>query len=346
MSSLEMFENNNETSVVENVKLNNGENMENNNINRREILFLYDITNGNPNGDPLEENMPRVDEVTDINLVTDVRLKRTIRDYLHEYKGYDLFVSELRDENDNVLDCKTRVEDYLPKDYKSKTKKGEYKKLLKDTVLSKCIDTRMFGAVITLGDGSVNFQGPVQFNNANSLNKVEVKHIKGTGAFASDKGKGQKTFRDEYILPYSLINFYGIVNETNAFKTGMTDEDVDVLMDGIWNGTKNLITRSKFGQLPRILLSVEYNTKGYHIGDLNNKISIDYECSDSKNIRSINDLSINIDVLLNALLENKNKIECIHYKIDSSVNFSNYENFNEVIKFLEDNGICVNELDI
>ena len=55
--------------------------------NRSEILFLYDITDANPNGDPVDENKPRVDEETGVNIVTDVRLKRTIRDYLYDYKN-------------------------------------------------------------------------------------------------------------------------------------------------------------------------------------------------------------------------------------------------------------------
>ncbi|MGB9857397.1 MAG: type I CRISPR-associated protein Cas7, partial [Dictyoglomaceae bacterium] len=66
--------------------------------NRSEILFLYDITDANPNGDPMDENKPRIDEETGVNIVTDVRLKRTIRDYLYEYKGLETFVREVRDE--------------------------------------------------------------------------------------------------------------------------------------------------------------------------------------------------------------------------------------------------------
>ncbi|HON73139.1 MAG TPA: type I CRISPR-associated protein Cas7, partial [bacterium] len=64
--------------------------------NRSEILFLYDATNINPNGDPLDENKPRIDEETGINIVTDVRLKRTIRDYLFDYKGIEVFIREIR----------------------------------------------------------------------------------------------------------------------------------------------------------------------------------------------------------------------------------------------------------
>ena len=69
--------------------------------NRSEILFLYDVTDANPNGDPVDENKPRIDEETGINLVTDVRLKITIRDYLYYYKGLDVFVLEIREDDGN-----------------------------------------------------------------------------------------------------------------------------------------------------------------------------------------------------------------------------------------------------
>lgn len=66
-------------------------------LNRSEILFLYDVTDANPNGDPVDENKPRIDEETGINIVTDVRLKRTIRDYLHTYKNQEIFILEQKD---------------------------------------------------------------------------------------------------------------------------------------------------------------------------------------------------------------------------------------------------------
>ena len=66
-------------------------------MNRSEILFLYDIADANPNGDPLDDNKPRLDEENEINLVTDVRLKRTIRDYLHDFKNQELFIKEIKD---------------------------------------------------------------------------------------------------------------------------------------------------------------------------------------------------------------------------------------------------------
>jgi CRISPR-associated protein Csh2 len=84
--------------------------------NRSEIVFLYDIKDANPNGDPLDENKPRIDEETGINIVTDVRLKRTIRDYLHNFKGEEIFVREIADENGIIQDAKQRANNFLEKD--------------------------------------------------------------------------------------------------------------------------------------------------------------------------------------------------------------------------------------
>ena len=176
-------------------------------MNRSELLFCYDITNGNPNGDPLDDNKPRIDEEGEINIVTDVRLKRTIRDYLADYKDKEIFVQEIVDDEGIVQDAKTRLNDYYNKEYDSLSE-------FNNDLLSQCIDIRLFGATIPSEIkinkkkvSSIVFTGPVQFRMGKSLNKVELNHIKGTGAFASTTGKTQKTFREEYLLPYSFDPF-------------------------------------------------------------------------------------------------------------------------------------------
>ncbi len=77
-------------------------------MNRSEIIFLYDIADNNPNGNPLDSNKPRIDEETGENIVTDVRLKRTIRDYLYDYKSEEIFVREIRDKDGKVQDAKKK----------------------------------------------------------------------------------------------------------------------------------------------------------------------------------------------------------------------------------------------
>lgn len=308
-------------------------------MNRSELLFLYDIVDANPNGDPLDSNKPRIDEETEINLVTDVRLKRTIRDYLHDYKDQGIFIKEIKDENGNIQDAKKRAIDFSSPD-SDYDNINEAKKDIENNILNECIDVRLFGATIPLTikikkkneSSSIKLTGPVQFRMGRSLNKVEIEQIKGTGAFASGEGKDQKTFREEYILPYSLISFYGIINENAAEFTHLSEEDIELLLDGVWNGTKNLISRSKFGQTPRILLQIEYNENNFFIGDLNNKISITHNYDDDKKLRKINELEVDLSNLVKNLKENKDKIKKINYKIDNEVIFKDGASIEDILE--------------
>jgi len=302
--------------------------------NRSEIVFLYDIKDANPNGDPLDGNKPRIDEETGINIVTDVRLKRTIRDYLMNFKNKEIFVREITDEAGKIQDAKLRAKDFL-KDVDNLENKGfnEQKNVIKEKIVNDCIDVRLFGATIPLDlsikegnktksvTGSITLTGPVQFRIGRSLHRVEMKHIKGTGAFASKAGATQKTFREEDILLYSLIGFYGITNENAAQHTQLTEEDVTLLLDGIWNGTKNLISRSKAGQMPRLLLKVNYKEKNYHIGDLDKLIKIkDIEKLNHEKIRDISEITLDTTELIQTLNENNDKIESVDIKIGDRVN--------------------------
>ena len=308
-------------------------------MNRSELLFLYDIVDANPNGDPLDSNKPRIDEETEINLVTDVRLKRTIRDYLHDYKDQGIFIKEIKDENGNIQDAKKRAIDFSSPD-SDYDNINEAKKDIENNILNECIDVRLFGATIPLTikikkkneSSSIKLTGPVQFRMGRSLNKVEIEQIKGTGAFASGEGKDQKTFREEYILPYSLISFYGIINENAAEFTHLSEEDIELLLDGVWNGTKNLISRSKFGQTPRILHQIEYNENNFFIGDLNNKISITHNYDDDKKLRKINELEVDLSNLVKNLKENKDKIKKINYKIDNEVIFKDGASIEDILE--------------
>jgi CRISPR-associated protein Csh2 len=134
--------------------------------NRSEILFIYDVTDANPNGDA-DENIPRIDEETRYNIVTDVRLKRTIRDYLHYFKGPEIEIF-VREERDNEGKLKTKEDIY--ETYGSP-----------DEVIKRCIDIRLFGGTFALKkkdrkkeksegtegeketEGAFALTGPVQF---------------------------------------------------------------------------------------------------------------------------------------------------------------------------------------
>ncbi|ABR56649.1 CRISPR-associated protein, Csh2 family [Methanococcus aeolicus Nankai-3] len=300
-------------------------NTESNAINRSELIFLYDAQYINPNGDPLDDNKPRIDPSTGINLVSDVRLKRTIRDYLNNFNGEEIFVREIEDDKGNIQDAKLRAEDFLHgednnKIDKSKLTLNDMKEIMQNNILNNCIDVRLFGGTIPIElnknkGGSITLTGPVQFRFGKSLHKVELMFVKGTGAFASGKDKGQKTFREEYVVPYSLISFYGIINENAAKHTNLSNEDINKLIDAIWNGTKNLISRSKIGQTPKLLIKVNYKENNYHIGDLDKCLILKSDVNDEE-IRSSDDYKIDMTKLIDILLKNKDKIENVEYVWD------------------------------
>jgi CRISPR-associated protein Csh2 len=307
--------------------------------NRSELLFIYDCKDINPNGDPLDENKPRIDEKTGINIVTDVRLKRTIRDYFLSI-GKDVWIKEVVKENGELKTREERIEDEG-----IKTKKDVEK------LLDRYIDLRLFGATIALAKSkkseeesaekgkSITWTGPVQFRFGRSLNRVgSAVLIKGTTVMPSGEKKEQGTFTETWILPYSLIAFYGIINENAAKDTKLTEDDVKLLLKGMWNGTKNLISRSKVGQMPRLLLRVVYKEKNYHIGDLDKKIKLEPSVEEEK-IRSVKDFKLNVDELVKALIDNKDKIEKIEYCLDPEIALST-----DIVKKLKDYKIKIENL--
>jgi CRISPR-associated protein Csh2 len=322
--------------------------------NRSEILFLYDVKDANPNGDPVDENKPRLDEETGINIVTDVRLKRTIRDYLINFKAKKdaIFVKEIVEEDGKQKTREKRIEE-------------EEIKTLKDAnkLLSKYLDIRLFGATIGLkgskgkkkeekgeneekdGKGSsITWTGPVQFKFGRSLHKVNLTFIKGTTVMPSKEGAAQGTFTERYILPYSLIAFYGIVNENAAKNQSipLTNADIDLMVNGIWNGTKNLISGSKFGQMPRLLMQTVYKEgQNFFIGELDKLISRISDKNDEA-IRDISEVKVDITNLVNALNANKDKIEKIRLIVDERVKFVKDEKDTDVKTAL--NGLTVEDL--
>ena len=274
--------------------------------NRSEILFLYDVKDANPNGDPIDENKPRIDEETGVNIVTDVRLKRTIRDYLYEYKGQEIFIREIRKEDGNLKTKEERLNDF-----------GDA------SIIDKCIDIRLFGSTTAVEDRTIALTGPVQFKYGRSLHRVDLTYIKGTTVMPSGAERRQGTFTEKYILPYSLIVFYGVVNE-NAAKTQnipLTEEDINLMLEAMWNGTKNLISGSKFGQMPRLLIQIIYKeNQNFHIGELDKLVSIKSEKNDEA-IRDISDVKIDVTELIETLKKHSDKIKKIRFKSDDRTKY-------------------------
>jgi len=311
--------------------------MSNNTIAKKEILFLWDGENWNPNGDMLNSNAPRMDEETGVAEASDVRIKRTIRDELIKGEGADVvFIKEYK-RDENVLDCKTAIRE---NEIDIKQSKADLEK----EILERFLDIRAFGGVLPISDkeemkkdkaittAGVQFTGSVQFRMTKSLHQVDVHHVKGTGAFASNysdtdtaKQKQQATFREEDFLSYALFATYGIMDNHNAKKTGFSEEDAQKVIDALWFGTKNLITRSKMGQTPRFMMVITYKDDTF-AGDLNNSIELNSD-KDDRAIRNINDYKIDFTRLKGKLTRYKEQIEKVEYYVDYDFEENHKEQF-------------------
>ena len=280
-------------------------------MKKKEILFLWDGENFNPNGDMLRDNAPRIDDETGIAEVTDVRIKRTIRDEIMKKDESTIFIKEYK-RDENILDCKSAIREVI----NVKQEKIEIEK----EILSKFIDIRAFGGVLPISDkdemkkegiktAGIQFVGPIQFRMSRSLHRVAVEHIKGTGAFASGSDKANKTFREEDFLNYAMFATYGIVDNHSAKITNLSEDDVKVILSALWSGTKNLITRTKMGQMPRFMLVITYSSK------------------EDVEIRSINDFTIDFSRLKAKLTRYAQEIEKIEYMSDFDFEQNNRSQF-------------------
>lgn len=271
-----------------------------------EILFIWDGDNWNPNGDMLNSNAPRYDEISRKALVSDVRIKRTIRDYL-DAKGHEIFVKE-ETYGSGLADGKQRV----------KTVAGNAEDKV-EAILQKCIDVRAFGGVFPVNKETNSLTGSMQFKMSKSLHQCEISFIKGTGAFASTAGKENKTFREEYILPYAVFATYGIINALNGAKTKLTESDVETIIDALWFGTKNLISRSKFGQLPRFMLKITYKEAGRFIGGLDNLVTLNTSRASENEIGGIGEYSLSLQRIIDACEQHIEAIAKIEYVTDGNI---------------------------
>jgi CRISPR-associated protein Csh2 len=287
-----------------------------------EILFLYDAKMTNPNGDPDDENKPRMDYEKEVNLVSDVRLKRYIRDYL-ESKGYEIFVAKV---DGQVVDATERLQRLLGREKLAALSQEDL-----GVILSRLIDVRLFGATMPIKaqeegarGASSTFTGPVQFTWGYSLNKVELvrsNSITSTFAGRGGEGKGEYgTFGKDWRLYYSFLAFYGIVSGYRARYTRLTFDDVALLDEALWNAIPVIAsTRSKVGQKPRLLLRVEYRDAYTFLGDLRGKIGI----SPEEGLRDIADFEVDFSSLVKFLEMHREKIERVFLWEDSELQSKN-----------------------
>lgn len=295
-----------------------------------EILYLYDARLCNPNGDPDEENKPRMDYETGRNLVSDVRLKRYLRDYwlaldedTWKKLGYDIkpdvWVRQLEDENGVLqrVSAKQRIDQLAKEKFKTSAKAVAKDPKFRDAILGSWIDVRMFGATIPIGEGegekrgdSLTFTGPVQFGWGYSLNRVEIlpsATISSQFSGREQEEKGQYgTFGKDWRVKYSLLAFYGTVSAWRARYTKLSEQDLKLIDHSMVEALPLLATtRSKLGQTPRLYLRVEYKDDLTFLGDLRVGIKLNRDDGHEK----VEDVELQFSKLVERLKSAKGKLE-------------------------------------
>ena len=204
--------------------------------NRIDFVYLFDVQDGNPNGDPDAGNLPRVDAETGMGLVTDVCLKRKVRNYVQVSKdlsdGYDIFIKEkavLNSEIDKAHD---------DEDVKKAKDKTAAARLF---MCKNYYDIRTFGAVMSTGKNAGQVRGPIQFTFARSIDPIATaEHSITRMAVATEKeaekqNGDNRTMGRKAIVPYGLYVCHGFISSSLAKQTGFSEEDLELFFEALKN---------------------------------------------------------------------------------------------------------------
>ena len=206
--------------------------------NRYDFVLLFDVTDGNPNGDPDAGNLPRVDAETGMGLVTDVCLKRKVRNFVQLVKNcerpYDIFVKEKAVLNNSIKEAHEQDE------VKGKTK-GDKTEAARQWMCKNYYDVRTFGAVMSTGDNAGQVRGPIQFTFGRSIDPVvALEHsitrmAVATEAEAEKQGGDNRTMGRKFTIPYGVYRTHGFVSAHLAAQTGFNEADLSLFWDSLKN---------------------------------------------------------------------------------------------------------------
>ena len=204
--------------------------------NRIDFVYLFDVQDGNPNGDPDAGSLPRVDAETGMGLVTDVCLKRKVRNYVQVSKdlsdGYDIFIKEkavLNSEIDKAHD---------DEDVKKAKDKTAAARLF---MCKNYYDIRTFGAVMSTGKNAGQVRGPIQFTFARSIDPIATaEHSITRMAVATEKeaekqNGDNRTMGRKATVPYGLYVCHGFISASLAKQTGFSEEDLKLFFEALKN---------------------------------------------------------------------------------------------------------------
>lgn len=213
--------------------------------NRYEFVYLFDVENGNPNGDPDAGNMPRIDPETSYGLVTDVCLKRKIRNFVEIVKSnqtpYEIYIREkaILNQTHERAHQAVGVED--KGDSKKRKGTGEEVERARAWMCSNFFDVRTFGAVMSTGVNCGQVRGPVQLNFARSIDAIVPMEVSitrmavATGKEAEQQSGDNRTMGRKHIVPYALYRAEGYVSANLAGQTSFSEDDLKLLWEALIN---------------------------------------------------------------------------------------------------------------
>jgi CRISPR-associated protein Csd2 len=259
--------------------------------NRYDFVYLFDVKDGNPNGDPDQANLPRADAENQQGLVTDVCIKRKVRNYVtlkHELKSpFDIFIRQGNVLNPIIKDSGKDIEQ------RQKNLTATY------------YDIRTFGAVLSTGgkgEGAGTVRGPVQFTFSRSEDRIyQAEHsITRCAVTTPEEAKAQQTrehastFGRKSTVPYALYRMHGFISAVDAIKTGFSDDDLELLWEALINAFEHDRSAARGEMNPRKLVIFKHSNHlgNARSGELFEKVSIACKCDLP---RSCNDYQIKVD---------------------------------------------------
>ena len=266
--------------------------------NRYDFVYLFDVQDGNPNGDPDGDNAPRTDYETGQGLVTDVCLKRKVRNYVQIKMGEDqlnqIFVKEGAVLNNEIKKAYKAL-DLKPKE---KGKESDNKDKARQYMCEHYYDIRTFGAVMSTGDNAGQVRGAVQLTFARSIDPVVTsEHTVTRMAVTDEKDKEkERTMGRKATVPYGLYRAHGFISAALARETTFSEDDLDLL----WEALKNMFDLDR--SAARGLMAARRLIVFKHKDDLGNAPAhklfelVKVEAKDpSRPARSFSDYEITVD---------------------------------------------------
>ncbi len=275
--------------------------------NRYDFVYIFDVENGNPNGDPDARNMPRIDPETSHGLTTDVCLKRKVRNYIETVKSdetpYRIYIKEkaiLNKIHDEALDA---IGAAGKAGEKGKRGKGEEVEKARKWLCDNFFDIRTFGAVLMTDKNCGQVRGPVQFNFARSIDPIVPIDISITRVAVTTEREaerqegGNRTMGRKHIVPYALYRTEGYISANLAEKTGFSDSDLHLFWDALSNMFEHDHSAARGKMIARKLIVFKHATP---LGNapsqkLFDRVKVERVRNEGKQPRAFSDYRVSLD---------------------------------------------------